>query len=116
MFTHAWRKGFCFFLQANDDASFSPSILQTMLQGFKDDELMLIGPYDKSLPNVFTQAMIRVDAHYEKYGTLYPASFINWGGDIWLTRTYKEKRSLFVGNVTNSRPHTRRARYQPCRQ
>lgn len=107
MFHRAFLYNFNHFFQVNDDA---------VLSDFDyNPELLLTGPFDPDLPYIFTQALVNIEAHNElANGTLYPSEFLNWGGDLWLTRLYKSS-CRFIGNVTNARQHSCKARYQPCR-
>ena len=111
MFHKAYLDEFTFFFQVNDDA-----ILHKISNLISIDEFSLLsGPFDSSLPHIFTQALVRIKPHFEyTNGTLYLTEYINWGGDVWLTKLYKSS-SRFVGNVTNARLHSRKPRYQPCR-
>ena len=114
MFHRATELGYSFFLQANDDAIISG--LSDMLSALQNNSnLVITGPFDAALPHIFTQALVKIRPHAQlTNGTLYPVQYINWGGDLWLTKTWRTA-SRFIGNVTNTRPHSRKARYQPCR-
>ncbi|KAH9259596.1 hypothetical protein BASA81_002018 [Batrachochytrium salamandrivorans] len=95
LFELAYKQGFDYFFQINDDLTFEPAPWTSTFVSTLEitNNLGVVGPWDiNNNQPIMTQSFVH-RTHYDIFHTYYPPEFRNWYSDNWISIVYAKEET-----------------------